>query len=56
MSGTGIVAEGVQFTDGAVVMRWLGGEPTFEILKDIGAVTYLHGHGGRTVVEWDDGK
>jgi hypothetical protein len=52
MSGTGIVAEGVQFTDGAVVMRWLGSEPTFEILKDIGAVTYLHGHGGRTVVVW----
>ena len=56
MSGTGIVAEGIQFTDGAVVMRWLGSEPTFEILKDIGAVTYLHGHGGRTIVEWDDGK
>ena len=52
ISGTGVVAEGVQFTDGAVVMRWLGSEPTFEVLKDIGAVTYLHGHGGRTVVVW----
>jgi hypothetical protein len=52
MSGTGIVAEGVQFRDGAVVMRWLGDEPTFEILKDIGAVAYLHGHGGKTVVVW----
>ena len=55
VSGTGIVAEGIQFTDGAAVLRWRGGTPTFKILPDIGAVTYLHGHGGKTVVEWVEG-
>lgn len=63
ISGTGTVAEGVQFTDGTVVVRWLDVEgpakergvcPTTVVFPSIEAVVALHGHGGATTVEWYD--
>lgn len=62
ISGTGVVAEGVQFTDGTVVVRWLKTgttrpehvKPTTVVHDDIASVIGLHGHGGATVVEWLD--
>lgn len=51
-SGTGIVAEGVQFTDGTVVLRWVCGPATstcvYVSLYDLLAI---HGHEGRTHIE-----
>jgi hypothetical protein len=58
ISGTGYVAEGVEFSDGAVVVRWLTRWPTSVVFHDKGmeSVYSLHGHGGTTKVEWvDDG-
>jgi hypothetical protein len=61
VSGTGSVAEAVEFTDGTVVVRWRGPvqhdwgtvESTTVIHPHIGNVENLHGHGG-TRIEWID--
>jgi hypothetical protein len=48
ISGTGVVAEGVQFSDGTVVLRWLGKSPSTVVWPDIEAARAVHGHDGRT--------
>jgi hypothetical protein len=53
-SGIGPVAEGVQFTDGAVAVRWHGDYPTTTVWDGIESVIAVHGHGGATEVEWID--
>lgn len=61
ISGTGIVAELVEFTDGTVVMRWLKAgtarpdhvKPTTVLHDDVDSVLGLHGHNGATRIEWD---
>lgn len=53
VSGVGVVAEGVQFSDGRVAMRWICGEHhTQEDADTIDDIITIHGHGGRTAVEW----
>lgn len=55
VSGTGIVAEGVQFSDGVVVLRWITGEHHSTVVHaDVEAVVAIHGHKGFTVVQWLD--
>ncbi len=62
ISGTGVVAEGVQFSDGTTVMRWLTAgtarpdvvKPTTVVHEDVASVVALHGHGGATRVVWTD--
>ena len=55
VSGTGVVAEGVQFTDGRVALRWCVGVHRSTVLWDyIAAVEDIHGHDGRTRVVWMD--
>jgi len=62
ISGTGVVAEGIEFSDGLVVMRWLPAgtsrpevvKPTTVLHDDIDSVIGLHGHNGATQVEWVD--
>ena len=57
-SGTGIVAEGVEFTgeagEGVVALRWLSDWPTSVVFHDrgIASVEAVHGHGGKTRVVW----
>ena len=62
LSGTGTVAEGVEFSDGIVALRWLdidhdsenyqrGVRPTTVIHESIDAVIALHGHNGATRIE-----
>ena len=49
-TGTGIVAEGVIFTSGKVVIQWLheiSSIVTFDCIEDLLAI---HGHNGKTVV------
>lgn len=64
-SGTGVVAEGVRFSDGTVAMRWLpvdpdsdswkrGVRPTTALHESIESVIALHGHFGATHVDWLD--
>jgi hypothetical protein len=60
VSGTGLVCEGVEFTDGSVAMNWVVGEHRSIVIwpKDMGmtAVDAIHGHNGRTTVTWIDEK
>lgn len=55
VSGIGIVADGVEFPDGVVVMRWRGGTPS-TVVQDhgISAVEAIHGHDGHTRIVWLD--
>lgn len=50
VSGTGAVAQGVEFQDGVVVLRWLGEYPTSVVFHDRGmdSVVAVHGHDGLT--------
>lgn len=61
VSGTGVVAEGIEFSDGTVAMRWLvpedskgAGNPTSVVFHDNGidSVRAIHGHDGNTEVRF----
>lgn len=53
ISGTGKVAEGIEFTDGRVALRWcVGHSRSTTIWDSIDDVNAIHGHGGKTRVVW----
>lgn len=52
VSGTGVVALGVQFSDGLVVLRWLGEHGSTVIWPSIEDAKAVHGHDGLTQVVW----
>lgn len=52
VSGTGYVAEGIEFSDGKVAMRWMTHTSSTAFYDNIVAVEEIHGHGGKTQVEW----
>lgn len=54
ISGTGVVAQGVVFSDGLVALRWCSrGRPSSLVIWDsIEDVIEIHGHDGATVVEY----
>jgi len=56
VSGTGVVAEGVEFSDGHVAVNWLGEWPTSTVYHERGmeSVEHIHGHGGSTRIVWLD--
>lgn len=62
ISGTGVVAEGIEFSDGTTVLRWVKSgtarpevvKPTTVVHDDVASVVALHGHNGATFVEWVD--
>lgn len=56
ISGTGVVAEGVQFADGTVALRWAGRWPSSVAFYQggVGAVNAVHGHDGSTQLVWLD--
>lgn len=56
VSGTGVVAQGVEFTDGTVAMRWASAWPTSVVFHDRGieGVEAIHGHDGATRIVWCD--
>jgi len=60
ISGEGVVAEGVQFSDGWVVTHWLDqppmNEPKTDVWHNKGAQPFerVHGHGGATRIIWAD--
>lgn len=57
ISGTGVVAWGVQFPDGVVALRWTSRTPTSVVFHDAGieSVRAVHGHGGDTEIVFLDG-
>jgi hypothetical protein len=54
VSGTGVVAEGVEFSDGSVALRWRSHIKSTVVYESIRACEAVHGHGGRTKVVYLD--
>jgi len=59
VSGTGAVAEGVEFTDGICVLRWLSDHSSTAIYNSIDDIKKIHDHhdtkhAGGTHVVWRD--
>jgi hypothetical protein len=54
VSGTGVVAEGVAFASGKVALSWCSELPTVTVYDGIGDLERIHGHEGRTRIEWLD--
>jgi hypothetical protein len=48
VSGTGVVAYGVEFPDGRVVLRWCTGIDSTVLYDSITDVVHIHGHNGAT--------
>ena len=56
-SGVGVVAQGVAFDDGPVVMRWAKGKADASstgFYTSIADVEAIHGHQGCTEIKWLD--
>ena len=54
VSGIGIVAEGVEFSNGQCALAWLSKESSVAVYPNIKQLERIHGHNGRTVVRWLD--
>jgi hypothetical protein len=51
VSGTGVVAEGVEFWDGTCSLRWGSDTRSTAIYDSIADVETIHGHDGKTKIE-----
>lgn len=54
VSGIGVVAYGVAFADGQVVLRWCSTHPATSLWSSLDDLLAIHGHGEATSVEWID--
>jgi len=54
-SGTGRVADGVLWPDGAVTVRWRGAHQSTVHWDSLDSALHVHGHGGATRIAWIDG-
>ena len=54
ISGTGVVVEGVEFSDGRVAYRWMSEHRTDQLADSMEKVEIIHGHNGRTRIVWLD--
>lgn len=53
-SGTGVVAEGVEWSNGWVNIHWLSQLGSVEMCESMKVVIAIHGHEGKTKVVWVD--
>lgn len=54
VSGTGCVAEGIQFSDGTAVIHWKSKIHSTNIYGNIEEVLAIHGHGGASKIQFID--
>lgn len=54
ISGTGDVAEGVEFSNGKCTMCWITVYRSVTVYDSIRELEAIHGHNGKTVVVFDD--
>ena len=52
VSGIGVVAEGVEFSDGTAVLRWLTSTASTAVYASVEDVITIHGHNGGTMLHW----
>jgi hypothetical protein len=50
VSGTGVIAWGVEFPDGTVALRWATEERSTSVWASIRGMESVHGHNGKTRV------
>lgn len=50
VSGEGIVAEGVEFTDGTCALSWLTKHKSHALYPNIKELESIHGHDGATII------
>ncbi|SRR5258708_36136173 len=51
VSGTGVVAEGVEFENGKCVICWRGTHSSVAVYENTEEILSIHGHEGRTVLK-----
>lgn len=56
VSGTGVVAEGVEFADGGIALRWKGEHPATSVWPSMASLLAVHGHEGQTVARYLGGE
>lgn len=54
VSGLGVVAEGIAFSDGTAVRHWLTAGGSTAVYHSAERVVDVHGHDGRTELLWLD--
>ena len=54
VSGVGIVAEGIQFSDGTCVLKWTTETSSMGIYHSHVELIHIHGHMGATILEFVD--
>jgi len=54
VSGTGIIAEGVEFYHGDCVIGWLTKHKSLGVYRNVKEMMNIHGHNGKTVLVWID--
>ena len=54
VSGVGVVAFGIAFSDGHVVLRWCSSHPATSTWGSLEDMLAVHGHGEATSIQWID--
>lgn len=54
ISGTGLIAVGVEFPSGICVIEWVTKYQSIGVYPNIEELVLIHGHHGKTVVEWTE--
>ena len=54
-SGSGVVAEGVQFSSGEAVLHWLSQFSSITVFSCVDVMMKIHSHDGKTKIKWVDG-
>lgn len=55
VSGTGIVATGIEFPSGQAVIEWSASPvKSITMYPNVEALVSVHSHGGKTVLRWID--
>lgn len=54
VSGTGVIAQGVCFTDGTCALRWLTATRSTGLYDSVDDLISIHGHAGMTRLVWLD--
>ena len=54
VSGTGIVAEGIVFSSGKAVLSGVTALTSVAVYDSLQELEAIHGHDGRTKIEWVD--
>lgn len=54
VSGTGIVGEGCELTNGKIVFSWLSNLGSVAVYDNVKTFLTVHGHEGKGRIEWID--